>query len=93
MRSKCATSLSQDAVMFPFFKAHGSLDFSDQSEQHKEIHHRLEEFDGLLTGAREDTSKFDANAAKEALLRAKTVLVSNPPNITVHAHRCGGSAP
>ena len=79
--------------MFPFFKTHGNLDFSDQSEQHKEIHHRLEEFDGLLTGAREDTSKFDANAVKEALLRAKTVLVSNPLEITVHTHRCAGSAP
>jgi len=75
--SECAASFSQDAVVFPFFKSHGNLDFSDQSEQHQEIHHYLDGLEKLLTEAKADSSKFDANTIKEVLLRTKTILVSD----------------
>ncbi|KAK9366117.1 hypothetical protein V1509DRAFT_307047 [Lipomyces kononenkoae] len=75
-----ATSLlshhdAEENTLFPILNT--KLDFSQEQEQHKEMHDSIEKFSAYIRAARADNTKFDAKLLLQVLSDSKEVLLTH----------------
>ncbi|CDO74766.1 hypothetical protein BN946_scf185001.g14 [Trametes cinnabarina] len=73
---------TEEAVVFPILNK--KMDFSHEQDQHKAVHHFLDEFLAAIKAAQKDKSKFDAAKLKELMLNAKDDIFVHFSEEVVH---------